>query len=102
MGCCWITDCVGRGVSIKLDIGIVTGRKEAIGIGRNVYLGKMCDKCGSTVRYVCNAWCVNCSRNKHRKNKGTYKTDIDPEKTKQRIEAKLEELALMRELDYLS
>lgn len=86
-------------MSIKLDIGIVSGRKEAIGIWRNVYLGKMCDKCGSTVRYACNAWCVNCARYKHRKNKGTYNTDIDPAKTKQRIEAKLEELALMMEIE---
>lgn len=93
---------MGCGVSIILDIGIVAGRKAAAKLGRCRYIGKECEKCGSTVRYTSCHGCINCARNKRRKKNGTFKTNIDPLKTKQRIDAKLEELALMRELDYLS
>jgi len=89
-------------MSIIIGMRISNRKDEAIHRGHSRYIGNQCEVCGSPVRYTSNSNCINCTRNRGRKKAGTLNTNLDPLKTKQRIEARLEELALMREIECLS
>lgn len=102
--CCLVTDCVGCGVNIQPRRAIAGSRKEAIKRGSITYTGAACGTCGSKIRYTSTCQCRLCGITKGTKRKYAKEDAVSHSnlKTRNKIEDRLEELALMRELDCLS